>query len=119
MKKLTHSIKYALQGIAHLFITQRNARFHLVAASMALALGFWLKISVIEWAFITLCISAVIGAEAFNTAIETMCDTLHHEIHPKIKIVKDLSAAAVLIISIGALVIGSLIFLPKLLDLFL
>lgn len=118
MKRLGSSINYAIQGIIFLVKTQRNARFHLVSATVAIILGIWLCVSSMEWIVISLCITLVIGAEAFNTSLEMLCDTLHPEKHPKIKSVKDLSAAAVLILSIGALITGLIIFIPKLIAYF-
>ena len=117
MRKLWHSIKFALHGIIYLVTTQRNAQFHLFSSCLAIVFGVWLNISNLEWAIVSLCITAVLGAEAFNTSIEKICDTLHPEIHPKIKTVKDLSAGAVLIISLGTLVVGLIIYLPKLITL--
>ncbi len=114
MKKRLDSFKYAFHGILYLIRSQQNARIHVLMACVAVGLGLWLKISNYDWILVTFCIAGVIGAEAFNTAIETLCDTLHPKTHPKIKLVKDLAAAAVLLISIGALIAGIFIFLPKL-----
>jgi len=118
MKRLINSFSYAFQGLKHLFLTQWNARFHLFAAICAISLGFFLSLSDIEWVMVVICIGSVIGAEAINTAIETLCDALHPGIHPKIKIVKDVSAAAVLIISISSLISGCILFIPKIIILF-
>ena len=117
MRKLVHSVKCALQGIIYLIRTQRNAQFHIFSSCVAIGFGIWLNISFTEWAIVSICITAVLGAEAFNTSIEKICDTLHPEIHPKIKTVKDVSAGAVLIISLGALAVGLIIYLPKFLHL--
>ena len=60
----------------------------------------------------------VLSLELMNTAIEKICDLISKDIHPVIKVVKDISAAAVLIAAIGSLFTGAIIFLPKLLNLF-
>jgi diacylglycerol kinase (ATP) len=114
MKKLIHSFGYAFEGIYYLIKTQQNARIHLSCAMLALIMGFWLKIATYEWFILFFSIAIVLAFEAFNTALETLCDLVHPDVHPKIKLVKDLSAAAVLIGSITALVSGIMIFLPKL-----
>lgn len=72
-----------------------------------------LKISITEWCFVTLCITLVIMAEAFNTAIENLTDLVSPDFHPLAGKTKDLAAGAVLIFSIGAVIVGLLIFLPK------
>lgn len=118
MKRLGSSINYAIQGILYLVKTQRNARFHLVSAFVVIGFGLLFSLTSTEWICVTLCIAVVFGAEAFNTSVEMLCDALHPEKHPGIKRVKDLSAAAVLILSIGALITGLIIFIPKLITYF-
>jgi diacylglycerol kinase (ATP) len=73
--------------------------------------GAILGFSRTEWIVVVLCIGAVLGAEAFNTAIEKMCDHLHPQQHPEIGKVKDLAAGAVLLVSIAAAVCGVMILL--------
>ena len=73
----------------------------------------YLKINLIEWCIVTFAIVLVIGAELFNTAIETIVDMVSPEKNPKAKLAKDISAAAVLSIAIGAAIIGGIIFIPK------
>ena len=81
-------------------------------------LGGVLKINSIEWLIILGCSMLVLSLELMNTAIEKICDLITKDIHPVIKVVKDISAAAVLIAAIGSLFTGVIIFLPKLLNLF-
>ncbi len=118
MKRFRQSLSYALNGLVHLFRSQRNARIHAVLAGFAIALGIGLKLSNYEWILIILIIGLVLCAEAFNTAIESLCDKFHPELDSKIKLVKDLSAAAVLIISLTALASGLIIFVPKIIQWF-
>ena len=68
----------------------------------------------IEWVLIIICSGMVMAAEAFNTALEKMADTLHPEKNDGIGSAKDLAAGSVLITAIAALVIGIIIFAPKL-----
>ena len=75
--------------------------------------GIFLKISTTEWLFIISCSALVLSIELINTAMEFLCDMVSKEIHPSIKIIKDLGAAAVLLIAAGSVIIGIMIFLPK------
>jgi len=108
------SFAYALQGLAFLVRTQANARLHLLATVLVCAAGLALGLSPEEWAWITMAIVLVWSAEAFNTAIEQLADTLHPKRHPGIGRAKDVAAAAVLIAAVGAAAIGVIVFLPHL-----
>ena len=112
-KKLINSFKYAIEGFISSFKTERNMKIHILAMAIVITIGFYLKLNIIEWCFITFAIALVIGAELFNTAIETIVDMVSPEKNAKAKLAKDISAAAVLAFSIGAVVIGALIFIPK------
>lgn len=114
MKKLIKSIGFAFEGILYLCKKERNFKIQSVMAILTVGFGFWLNISFTEWILVVLCITLVFAAEAFNTAIEKLCDALHPDISPKIKVVKDLSAASALLISIGVVIGGLIIFVPKL-----
>ncbi len=109
------SFRYAWQGIVALVRDEHNARIHLVAAVVAMAMGFCLRISSMEWVAIVGCIALVIATEAMNSAVETVCDKVSPEKDDLIKKAKDCGAAAVLIVSIAAAIIGVIIFVPKLL----
>ena len=112
-KKLINSFKYAIEGFISSFKTERNMKIHTIATILVIALGIYLKLTVMEWCIITVAISLVIGAELFNTALETIVDMVSPEKNPKAKLAKDISAAAVLALSIGAAIVGGLIFIPK------
>ena len=112
-KKLINSFKYAIEGFVSSFKTERNMKIHVLAMVVIVALGFYFKLNPIEWCFISTAIALVIGAELFNTAIETIVDMVSPEKNPKAKLAKDISAAAVLVFAIGAFVVGALIFIPK------
>ncbi|MDB5142077.1 MAG: diacylglycerol kinase family protein [Mucilaginibacter sp.] len=115
MKKFIRGFGYALNGIWQAAATQLNFRVHLVAAIIVVYAGYALHISKDEWLWIILCIAMVLVAELFNTAIEFLVDLVSPEYNKKAGLVKDMSAGAVLITAICALVIGLLIFVPKLL----
>jgi len=107
------SFACAFRGIASLLHSEVHARIHLVATIVAIALGWWFAITPGEWLAVVLAIGLVWVAEALNTAIEYVADLAHPDEHPEVKKLKDLAAAAVLFASIVALVVGLIIFLPR------
>jgi len=117
MKKFIRGFGYAFNGIWHAAATQLNFRVQLVAAVVAVFLGYIFHISASEWLWITLCIAMVLAAELFNTAIEFLTDLVSPEYNKKAGLVKDMSAGAVLVLAICTLIITTIIFLPKLLAL--
>jgi len=112
-KERYNSFKYAFAGIKELFVSQPNAKIHLFAAICVGIVGWYVGLSHAEWAIITLTIACVIAAEAFNTALEYLTDLVSPEHHPLAGKVKDVAAAGVLITAIGAIIVGLVIFLPK------
>ncbi|TCD10550.1 diacylglycerol kinase family protein [Pedobacter frigidisoli] len=109
------SFKYAFNGLRLFFANDHNGRVHLFAAIAAIALSFYLKLSNLEWIAILSVIAAVMVAEIINSAIEKLADVIYPDYHPKIKVVKDLAAAAVLIAAFLAIAVGAIVFIPKLL----
>ena len=77
-----------------------------------------MKISILEWVTIVIAIGLVIALEAINSSIEKLSDFVSPEMHNQIKTVKDLSAAGVLISAITAVIVGLLVFIPKIFALF-
>lgn len=104
---------YAFAGIRDTYKTEPNFRFHFFAMIFAVLLGFFLSLSVFEWLWIFLVIALVIGMELMNTALEALSDLVSQQYNPLIKKAKDAAAAAVLVLSIFALLVGFLIFVPK------
>lgn len=113
MKKFLLGFVFALQGLAVLVKTERNFKFHLFAFICISIAGFLFKIGKTEWLAVLIISSIILTTEALNSAIEKLCNHLHPEIHPSIKSVKDVAAAAVLISSIIAIAIAVIIFVPK------
>ncbi len=112
------SFQYALQGLLSAIRSEANLRFHMAATVIVIAAGLWLQIETVEWCNVILCIGAMFGMELINTSIEQLCNHVTAEEHPSIKKIKDISAAAVLLVSLASAVAGLLIFLPKLIDKF-
>lgn len=105
---------HALRGLVFLVRSQRNARVHAVITALVLALGVWLHITRLEWAFITLATAVVWATEALNTAVERLADRVTNERDPLIKQAKDVAAGAVLIACAGAVAVGLLVLGPHL-----
>ncbi|MDE6298965.1 MAG: diacylglycerol kinase family protein [Muribaculaceae bacterium] len=116
-KKRALSFKYAVKGLTALFRYEHNARIHLAVALLAIIAGVWLEISPLEWCLVVGCIVLVLAGEAFNSAVEALADEVSAEFSPLIGRAKDLGAAAVLLLAAGAVIIGLIIFLPKILSL--
>jgi diacylglycerol kinase (ATP) len=108
------SFSYAIKGILALLKTEHNARVHLVAAVLVVGLGIVLNVALWEWTMLVLAIGLVFMCEIFNSAIEYLADFVSPGYNELIGKAKDLAAGGVLIGSITALLIGCLIFLPKL-----
>jgi len=115
LKKRIDSFRFAFKGLADLFISQPNARIHGVATIIAVLLGFVLGLSKIEWCLVVLCIFSVLAAEAFNTALEYLTDLVSPEYHALAGKTKDVAAAGVLLTAFSAFIIGTIIYLPKVL----
>lgn len=113
-KERGNSFTYAWAGIKAVFRTEHNTWIHLVLTCMAMVIGFVLKISPGEFIALIIVMTMVWTAEIFNTAIEKTMDFISREKHPQIKLVKDLAAAAVLITAVSAMIVGAIIFIPKL-----
>ncbi len=106
------AIKYALKGIAIATSTQRNMKYHALIALTAVCMGWYFKVESQDWFTIILCISLVFAAELFNTAIEFLVDLVSPNYNELAGKTKDVAAGAVLVISVGALACGMIIFIP-------
>ena len=113
IKNRLRSFGYAFNGLKVMFIDEHNSRIHLVAAILALALGWFLKLSANEWTLLVIVIGSVFSAELFNSAVENLADFISPANHEKIKKAKDLAAGAVLVSALVAVVMACIIFLPK------
>jgi diacylglycerol kinase len=104
---------YAFNGIVKFVRYEHNAWLHFIATIAVVAFSFYMKISGMEWIAILLCIGFVWTMELINTAIEKIMDHLHPEMHPGVKLIKDMAAGAVLIAAIISFIIALIIFIPK------
>lgn len=110
------SFYYAFEGIRVNILNERNLCIHFMVMLLVIVLGLILNINKTEWLICILLFGFVITLELMNTAIETAIDICMPEINPKAKLAKDTSAGAVLVVAIVSVVIGIMIFAPKLLE---
>ena len=108
------SLTYAWSGLVVTFRTQRNARIHTIVGFLVLAAAAFLRLEWLQAGVLVLTIGAVLAAETINTTVEAIVDLLSPEWHQRAKVAKDTSAAAVLIMSLTAIVVGMLILGPPL-----
>ena len=99
-------LRFALGGLGHALRSERSLRTQAALFVLVLIALIALHPSALWWAAVLLASAAVLAAELFNTALEALADHLHPDQHPRIRIVKDCAAAAVLIASLGALAVG-------------
>lgn len=102
---------FAWNGFRTAFYTERSLRLQVIAALALFPLMIILQPALIWWALVIAMTTLVLAAELFNTALEYLADHLHPEIHPRIRLVKDCAAGAVLLLSVGSAVIGGLMVL--------
>ena len=114
LARFPRRLRDAARGLGSLLRTSPNARIHLVATLIVIALGLWLRLSIAQWLWIAGAIGMVWAAEGFNSAIEALADRVSTEHDPLIGRAKDLAAGAVLATAIAAATIGLLIFIPRL-----
>ena len=116
LKERGASFRYAYHGLVALFRTEHNAWIHAGLTAAALLLSVYFRIEKTEWMMLIFAATIVWVTEIINTALEKTMDFISIEKHPQIKLVKDLAAAAVLLSAVAAFLIGTFIFLPKLIN---
>ncbi len=112
---LLRSFLFAFAGIGWMVRTQRNAQVHVFITTVVVIAGFVLQVSTVEWLALILSIAVVLAFEALNSAVEAVVDLASPQLHLLAKRAKDAAAGAVLLVAIGAALVGCIIFLPKLL----
>jgi diacylglycerol kinase len=111
--KFLKSFANAYDGIKYGFKSELNLKVQILCSIVAIISCIIFSVNKMEWIIILFTIGLVLSAELFNTAIETICNKIEPNIHPQIKIIKDISASAVLVVAIAAAIVGAIIFVPK------
>ena len=113
---LPASFRYAAQGLAYGFTSQRNFRIHVFTGLLVFGLGLWLQLSPDRLAVLVLTVAAVLVLELLNTATEAVVNlAIGRQFHPLARIAKDCAAAAVLVAALSSMLIALLLLVPPLL----
>lgn len=113
--RLARSFRYALRGFWYVFRQEQNVRLHLLASLAVIILMIYFQVSLWQAVILILVIVLVLILELINTIFERMTDMLRPRLHYYVEVIKDVMAAAVLVASIGAIIVGILIFAPYIL----
>ncbi len=106
-------VKLAINGINHTIKTQCHFRFHLFIALFVIINGIIFKISIIEWLMLVISIFGVLITEMINTSFEILTDLVSPNYTPLAKDCKDVASGAVLLSALLAVIVGCIIFYPK------
>ncbi|WP_188206189.1 diacylglycerol kinase family protein [Alkalibacillus aidingensis] len=115
MKNDRVGFKYAFSGVYSALKTEHNMKVHFIIMFITIFTGLFLGLTTIEWLFVLLAIGLVLALELVNTVVELITDVLFESQHETAKLIKDISAASVLVAAIFAALVGLIIFLPKIL----
>lgn len=114
-RDLPASLRYATQGLVYALASQRNFRLQVVLGILALILGLWLGLDLLELGVLVLTVAAVLVLELLNTATEAAVDlAIGRQFHPLARIAKDCAAAAVLVAAMASILIALLLLSPPL-----
>ena len=118
LKKFLHSFEYPIKGLRYAYRNEQNLAFDVGMSLLVIIAGILFKISISEWALLALTIGIVLSLELVNSSIEAVVDLVTEDYHPLAKVAKDTSAAAVLVSAVASVVVGLIIFLPKIINMF-
>ncbi|MGM8213526.1 diacylglycerol kinase family protein [Virgibacillus sp. W0430] len=118
-KKKRIGFSFAWNGLKEVLRTEKNFQLQFILFITVLLASIYFGLSSIEWALLLLTSGIVFIAEMFNSAIERIIDYIKPEIHPMAKLIKDIAASAVLVAAIISVIVGFIIFLPKIVKFFI
>ena len=113
-RNFIQSFNAAVEGFIYVLRTERNMRFHFLAAFFFILLAIYLNFSATELLILTTTIALVLATEMLNTTVELLVDMVRSEFHPIARIIKDVAAGAVLLTAINAVIVGYILFATKL-----
>lgn len=117
LKRFIYSFKYSFEGIKYAFYNEVNIFVMMLAGIIAIFLGILLKLSYVECLVIILLIGVILSLELINTAIEAVVDLYTKEKNPLAKVAKDCASGAVSVMSVFAIILGIMIYLPRIIEL--
>ena len=118
IKRIMNSFKYAFNGLIDTYRTEQSVWIYIPVALIVILMGFYFKININEWLIIILILGIILSLELINTALEAVVDLATDKYHPLAKKAKDTVSAAVLVFAITSVIIGIIIFMPKIMLLF-
>jgi diacylglycerol kinase (ATP) len=107
------SISFAFKGAVKLITTEHSIMVQFSIGILLTIAGFYFGITTTEWLFQTMAIGLVMSIEGLNTAVEKIADFIHPNYDEKIGFIKDIAAGAVLFAAITAVIIGLIIYIPR------
>lgn len=113
---LLKSFSYAITGIRTAIRSERNMRIHLCFSIIVIGCSLFFSISTMEWFFVIIAIGGIFSLELMNSAVERVVDLVTEEYHPLAKQAKDLAAGAVFVYALAVVIIGLIIFLPRIIQ---
>lgn len=116
LKRLTSSLKYAGDGLKYAYKNEQSMTIHIIITLIVITFGIILNISSYEWIIVVLCIGIMMCFELVNTSIEAAVDLTTNEYNEKAKVAKDVAAAVSVMFSITSIIVGLIIFVPKVFD---
>ena len=111
------SLRFAFRGMLILIRSEHSVMVQLGIGILVSIIGFLVGLSATEWILQTLCIGLILAAEGMNTAVEKLCDFVNPGPDPKIGRVKDIAAGGVGFAAVMAIIVGLIIYIPKVLAL--
>ena len=118
IKRIINSFKYAFNGLIDTYKTEQSVWIYIPVSLLVILMGFYFKINTVEWLVIVLVLGVILSLELINTALESVVDLVTDKYHPLAKKAKDTVSAAVLVFAVASVIIGLIIFIPKIILLF-
>ena len=116
LKRFFNSFKYSVQGLKYAYRYEQSMAIHVIFTFIVLLFNIIFRVSGFEWLIMMICISMTLAAELLNTAIEATVDLITLETNPLAKIAKDCSSAATFVLSLMAIAIGLVVYIPHFLE---
>lgn len=114
-----NSFKYSFQGLKYAYKNEQSLLIHLIVTILVIVVGIIVDLNMYEWLLVFILMGLVLATELINTSLEAVVDLISPQINPLAKIAKDTASAAVFIFCVVAFISGIVIFLPKIIGLFL
>ena len=112
IRRTLRTFKFSFQGLAYAYKNEQSMLIHAIGSVVTIALGFIYSLTLTEWAIVFIALAVILASELINTAIEAAVDLCTLEIHPLAKIAKDCGSAATFVLTICAVIVCLMVFVP-------